>query len=81
LSWVHRLIHRFASPAVAASLEIHSRQWIVRCRSCGYERSIWEIGGVRWKAWGTSYTWGGCPQCGKRGWHTIFRRNPPTAAQ
>jgi hypothetical protein len=46
---------------------------MVRCRSCGFARSIWDLGGIRWKAKGTKWTWGRCPNCGKRGWHTISR--------
>ena len=29
-----------------------SRAWIARCESCGGERSIWDLGGIRWKASG-----------------------------
>ena len=79
MNWVHRLIDRFAPPSVAASMEVHSRQWQVRCLPCGYERSLWDIGGVRWKGSGTSYTWGRCPRCGKRGWHKIYRPKIPTS--
>ena len=57
-------------------MEAESREWMVRCRSCGFERSIWALGGVRWKAAGTKWTWGRCPNCGKRGWHKVYWRAP-----
>ena len=64
-------------------MESELRQWMVRCRACGFERSIWELGGVRWKAKGTKWTWGRCPDCGKRGVHKIYHRDstetPPEA--
>ena len=33
----------------AGSMERESRTWMARC-SCGFERTIWEAGGIRWKA-------------------------------
>ncbi len=77
LSRTQRLITQVAPRSWAASMEAESRAWMVRCRSCGFERSIWELGGIRWKAKGSKWTWGRCPHCGKRGWHKVYRRNEP----
>ncbi len=33
-------------------MEAESRQWIMRCPNCIFERSVWEMGGVRWKSAG-----------------------------
>ena len=76
LSRTQQLITKLAPRSWAASMEAESRAWMVRCRSCGFERSIWELGGIRWKATGSKLTWGRCSNCGKRGWHTIYRRDP-----
>ena len=57
-----------------AALEAESRSWMVSC-SCGCARSIWELGGVRWKAAGESRWFKSCPQCGQRSWHTVSRRS------
>jgi hypothetical protein len=59
----------------ARSMEADSREWMIRCR-CGFERSIWEIGGIRWKARGTSRNYMRCPKCGRRSWHTTYRKAP-----
>ena len=64
---------RFVPRAWAASLEAESREWLVRCSVCGYERSARESGGVRWKASGTSKQYRRCPHCGTPNWHTIYR--------
>ena len=83
LSRTQQLITRIVPSAWAAAMETESRAWMVRCRSCGFERSIWELGGIRWKATGSKWTWGRCPNCGQRGWHTISRRDqidPPASA-
>jgi len=57
----------------AASVEAESRVWIARCSSCGFERSVWELGGIRWKAAGTVRRYLFCPRCGQAHWHTISK--------
>jgi hypothetical protein len=76
VSPIQQLITKVAPQSWAASMEAESRAWMVRCRSCGFERSIWDLGGIRWKAKGRKWTWGRCPHCRKRGWHVISRRDP-----
>ena len=61
-------VQRLATPA----MEAESRAWMVRCPKCGFERSVWESGGVRYKAAGTSRQYRRCPSCGKLGWHKIM---------
>lgn len=60
-------------PAVAAELERESRSWIMTC-SAGHERSVWEAGGLRYRARGKPIKLAWCPQCG--GWraHTLAYR-------
>jgi len=60
----------------AQSMEAESRAWITLCPSCGHERSIWELGGIRWKAAGTPKRYMNCPHCGQMGWHTVSYRKP-----
>ena len=74
-----RLIARVA-PDVAAKMEAESRTWMIRCPYCGYERSVWEMGGVRYKASGTSRQLRRCPQCGRLSWHILYRRKDPPGA-
>jgi hypothetical protein len=75
MSRTQRFVTGIVPRTWAASMEAESRTWMVRCRSCGFERSIWELGGIRWNAKGSKWTWGRCPNCGKRGWHKIYRRD------
>lgn len=76
---IQKLITRLVPRAWTAGMEAESRQWIVRCDTCGHERSIWEMGGIRWKAVGNPRRWMRCPNCGKVGWHTAQRSSytPP----
>jgi DNA-directed RNA polymerase subunit M/transcription elongation factor TFIIS len=58
----------------AQSMEAESRAWIVKCPSCGHERSVWEMGGIRWKAAGTPKRYMSCPACQQAGWHEVKYR-------
>jgi hypothetical protein len=60
-------------PRRADEMEAESRSWMVRC-PCGYEQSIWELGGVRWKAAGRPRKYRTCPECGQASWHTVYRK-------
>lgn len=52
-------------------MEAESRGWLIVCPDCGLARSVWETGGVRYKASGTSRVGMACPRCGRTGWHRI----------
>jgi hypothetical protein len=61
----------------AADMEAESRRWVAHCDVCGHERSIWDLGGIRWKAVGNPRRWMRCPQCGKTSWHVVQRKTSP----
>jgi ribosomal protein S27E len=72
-----KLFTALLSPETAAKMEAESRAWLVRCPNCGYEQSVWDWGGVRYKAAGTNYWFRRCPNCGKRGWLKVYRSEGP----
>ncbi len=37
-------------PKRAADIEADSRRWVLTCPNCGHIQSVWDIGGVRYKA-------------------------------
>jgi hypothetical protein len=57
----------------AEDLQAESQTWLARC-PCGYEKSIWDRGGIRWKAAGEPRRRFKCPQCGQTTWHTVYRQ-------
>ena len=63
----------------AKSMEAESRAWLVEC-SCGCARSVWELGGIRWKAAGQPRRYVHCPQCGRSSWHTVTYHPATTSA-
>jgi RNase P subunit RPR2 len=58
----------------AAAIERETREWFVVCQNCGHAVSVWDMGGIRYKAKGNQKTRKTCPSCGERGWHSYERR-------
>ena len=71
LSAVQRIVTLILFP-FAESIERHSRSWQVTC-PCGYSRSVWELGGIRWLAAGEPRRLRNCDSCGNRTWHRVHR--------
>lgn len=57
----------------AEQMEAESRSWMAQCVRCNREQSIWELGGIRWKASGEPVRWLHCPACGTTR-HRIYKR-------
>ncbi|MBN4050459.1 hypothetical protein JYT28_01790 [Desulfobulbus sp. AH-315-M07] len=51
----------------AAAIE-ESRQWQRRCRKCNGDHSVWDSGGIRFKASGNKREYAVCPLCDASGW-------------
>lgn len=77
LSLIQRIFVALLPRRWAESMEAHSRSWMVRCR-CGSARSVWESGGIRWKAAGEPRWYRPCPRCGERSWHKVTREPAAT---
>jgi hypothetical protein len=73
-SGIQKLFTGVAPDSMAADMEAESRSWMVRCTYCGYERSVWETGGVKYKASGSSRQLRRCPNCSRLSWHVIYRK-------
>jgi hypothetical protein len=58
----------------AESMERESREWMARCPDCGHARSIWDLGGIRWKAAGNPRRFLACAGCGVTSWHVIEKK-------
>ena len=70
LSFIQRLI-RSLPGNWGSDMEAESRKWIARCRECGSEKSLWDHGGVRWKAAGSPSTRLVCGPCGRITWQQL----------
>jgi len=56
----------------AQGMEAESRAWMLKC-PCGHAKSIWDWGGIRWKAAGNPKKYLRCTQCGEMTWHTCMK--------
>ncbi len=60
--------------------EAESRKWMVQCARCGYEQSVWDWGGIRYKAAGTPRRYKKCPRCQRWSWHKVYFPRHPSSA-
>ncbi|MCZ2098511.1 MAG: hypothetical protein LC121_20080 [Anaerolineae bacterium] len=74
MSGVQRFFTRILPKRWAEDMEAHSRLWMLQCPNCGFERSVWDMGGIRWRATGNSRNLMPCPNCGQRGWHRMYKK-------
>ncbi|MGD9116923.1 MAG: hypothetical protein PVJ61_07105 [Dehalococcoidia bacterium] len=72
MTFIQRLITKILPGKLAKSMEAESRAWMMRC-PCGHEISVWEAGGVRYKAAGKSLRLRRCEQCGRATWHRLYK--------
>ena len=68
------VILKLAPKGMRSAMEAESREWVMRCPNCGAERSIWELGGIRYKARGQPRRRTTCWECGKKGWFKTYRK-------
>lgn len=74
MSGVQKLFKTVLPNSWAESMEKESREWLIRCAECGFEKSVWDAGGIRWKAAGNPKNKALCAKCGKLNWHSIYRK-------
>ena len=80
MSLIQKLVTAIVPRSVAQDMEAESRTWQMRCPR-GHEFSVWDAGGIRYKAAGKPTRLMRCPHCGARSWATLYRQgeNAPTA--
>lgn len=72
MSGLQRFFTRIVPRRWAESMEADSRRWMVQCPNCQFERSVWDTGGIRWKAAGNPRWRYHCPNCDQIGWHRVY---------
>ncbi len=60
-----------ASEERRAEIEYQSSMWMVAC-PCGWEQSVWDLGGVRYRAKGAKIQLRRCGACGRRELHQVY---------
>jgi hypothetical protein len=73
MTFIQQLLITMLPKKWGEDMRAESLTWMMRC-TCGFERSVWESGGIRWKATGNPKRFLSCPHCGERTWHTTYRK-------
>ncbi|OUD09981.1 hypothetical protein BVC71_00200 [Marivivens niveibacter] len=71
MRWLTSLIKNKVGSRLMARIEEESRGWKCECPACGAVYSVWEYGGIRYKAGGTKKTLVRCRDCGGQHWMTV----------
>jgi len=74
MSFIQQFFTRILPRSWAEDMRAESLNWMIQC-TCGFERSVWETGGIRWKAKGSPRRLMSCPQCGQQTWHKVYRKS------
>jgi hypothetical protein len=72
MSRVQKIVKALLPRRWSAAMETESRAWIMIC-PCGHETSVWDAGGIRYKAAGNPTRRHRCPHCGPT-WHRLEKR-------
>ncbi|MEW5738217.1 MAG: hypothetical protein AB1938_04790 [Myxococcota bacterium] len=71
MSLIHWLVSKLPRK-LAEDMERESRAWKFICPTCDLRTSVWEMGGVRYKAASRGKrTFARCPRCNAFKWHRV----------
>jgi hypothetical protein len=73
MTLIQTIIFLLVPASWAKSIEDESRAWAFECAKCDHRQSVWDAGGVRWKARGNPKSYRRCVACGKSGWQRLSR--------
>lgn len=68
---IQKIFKAIMPAATLANMEAESRKWNVKCKTCGTERNIWEMGGIRYSATGSKTTVVRCEPCDTYRSHSV----------
>ncbi len=71
---IRKLFQKILPQKTLADMEAESKLWMIQCSNCKFERSVWESGGIRWKAAGTPRRMMQCRNCGQFTLHVIYKK-------
>jgi hypothetical protein len=74
MSRVQRFFAAILPSSLMTAMENESRHWIIRCQACGDSRSVWQAGGIRYRASGNKWIFRRCRNCRRLSWQPIQRQ-------
>ena len=73
-SFVQSLAKSLLPEAWFAKIEFESRNWTYQCSNCGFARSVWDMGGIRYSAI-PARKLAACSNCKKVGLANVSRKS------
>ncbi len=74
-----RKIFARLTPSLYRKIEAESRTWMMQCQKCHHEISVWDYGGMRYKALGPVWRMGRCANCRRVGMLKVYRQTGDSA--
>ena len=75
MGFFQKLFAALLPKSAMEAMEAESRDWMMQC-PCGHEISVWDIGGIRYKAKSVGKrSLLRCQKCNKRTWHQYHRKS------
>jgi formylmethanofuran dehydrogenase subunit E len=76
MSFIQKLFTAVMPKGLMEKMKLDSQDWMMRC-PCGHETSVWDLGGIRYKAASSAgkRTMIKCRKCGERTWHRYYRKS------
>ena len=69
MSLLQRFFAWILPASLFAAMESESKKWTLICKTCGYKKSVWDLGGIRYKASSIGKRlYRTCPVCQERRW-------------
>jgi uncharacterized Zn finger protein len=75
MTFIQRLVMTLLPQQWSEAIQTESQEWLLSCPDCGTSRSVWEVGGIRFKARSVgkrTLVW--CQQCGQLRWMSLARK-------
>ena len=73
LSFVQSLASTILPTDWFAKMQSESKCWVYECDACGHERSVWDMGGIRW-AGQPARKLAACTNCKNVGFANVSRK-------
>jgi len=73
LSRSQKVIKFFVSKSKFDAMSKESKQWVFKCTECQSKTSIWDLGGIRYKAKGIAKINLKCMNCGMSNVQLLFK--------
>lgn len=69
------IVRYIVSDRVFEEMKAETEEWFLECLTCGFKRSVWEAGGIKYKATvRRKLTIGICPECNRWRWFRVAHK-------